>query len=194
LPLRHHLLRVHDPLRVQRRLDGPHQIELDLALVMSELLALEAADAVFGADAAVHGGDDAVNRVIELAPARQVLGPVHAYRLGDVVVDVAVADMAERAGTGTGDRLLDHRIRLLDEIGYAGDGNGDIVLDAAAFRYLRLDDRLADPPEVLHLLLALGDHRIQHQAFLDRLGERLLHQLAEATVAPPGTGSHQCVV
>src|SRR5690606_4555165 len=128
------------------------------------------------------------------APARQVLGPVHAYRLGDVVVDVAVADMAERAGTGTGDRLLDHRIRLLDEIGYAGDGNGDIVLDAAAFRYLRLDDRLADPPEVLHLLLALGDHRIQHQAFLDRLGERLLHQLAEATVAPPGTGSHQCVV
>ena len=54
------------------------------------------ADAVLGRDRAAvflhHGEDDGVHVV----PALEIFGFVGAVRLGDVVMDVAVAEMAER--------------------------------------------------------------------------------------------------
>jgi hypothetical protein len=62
---------------------------------VGDLVALHAADAVLGADRAVQLAEDAADDIIELLPARQIGFGVGAVRLGQVEVDIAVADRAE---------------------------------------------------------------------------------------------------
>src|SRR5262249_32949547 len=89
------LTRVHDVVRVESAFDPAHQLDLDRRLVMSDLVALEAANTVLGADRARELAHDTVDEVVEFLPTRQIGMPVGTFRLGQVEVDVAVADMAE---------------------------------------------------------------------------------------------------
>ena len=57
------------------------------------------------------------------------LGFVGAYRLGQVEMDVAVADMAEGADADAGQRGFDLGRRLSDKVRRLGDRHGDVVLD-----------------------------------------------------------------
>src|SRR5262245_45426595 len=59
-----HLPRIHDSKRVERALDGPHQLDLHRRLVAHELVPLVLADAVLGADRAAEFGDAIVHDAV----------------------------------------------------------------------------------------------------------------------------------
>ncbi len=66
--------------------------------VEGQLLALHQSDAVLGGDGAPKIVHDVVNDAVETGPVREELRLVHADRLAEVEVDVAVAEMPEAAG------------------------------------------------------------------------------------------------
>ena len=108
------------------------------------------------------------HRVVHLVPARQEFRLVGADRLGDVVVDVAVAEMAERHRPRAGDQLsTTAAFASRDESRHRGDRHRDVVLDRAAVVLLRLAEVLADAPERLRLVEALGDGGVVDQTALD---------------------------
>src|SRR5271167_4948632 len=167
------LTRVHDAVGVEGPFDPAHQLDLDRRLVMGDLIALEAADAVLGADRARELAHDAVDDVVELLPARQISMPVRTFRLGQVEVDVAVADMAEGHRSDPGQYLGDQESGAVDELGDAADRHRDIVLDRARI-ILRFDDRLADTPEFFCLRPALGDDPVADETLFESYAEQSL--------------------
>ncbi|KAG0922876.1 hypothetical protein G6F32_014486 [Rhizopus arrhizus] len=90
-----HLARVHQPLRVQRTLDPPHQRQFDGTLVARQFVARELADAVLGADGAAMRMHAVMHHAIDLALQGQQFAFGLAGRVGHVVMQVAVAQMAE---------------------------------------------------------------------------------------------------
>src|SRR5215469_5024937 len=140
---RENLAWIHDAVGIERLLYAAHQLDLDRRFVMRELLALQSADAMLGADRAVEAYRDVVDDAVELlAPLQEHLG-VGGDGLVDVVVDVAVADMAERVGPDAGQALGDRLVRELDEVRDLAHRHRDVVLVAAAFVLLRLDHAFA---------------------------------------------------
>src|SRR6516162_8653871 len=111
------LTRVHDAGRVESALHQTHQLDLDRLLVMGDLVTFEPADAVFGADRARELAHNAVDDVAELLPACHISMPVGAFRLGQVEVDVAVADMAEGYRSDPRQPLGDQVSGVVDVLG-----------------------------------------------------------------------------
>ena len=80
-------------------------------------------------------------------PAREEIRGIAADRLADIVVDVAVAEMSERNRPRTRNQFYDGGIGLLDEIRHRDHRHRDVVLDRAAFRFLRRRHLVAQFPE-----------------------------------------------
>ena len=101
------LARIEDAVGIERRLDPAHQLDLQRAFEAQQLVALQLADAVLGGDRAAEAGNDIVHRRGHRPPQRQIRRLVHAGRLRDVVVHVAVAEVTEgdrpRTGAQAGD-------------------------------------------------------------------------------------------
>src|SRR5262249_9134781 len=106
-------------------------------------------------------------------------GFVEAGGLMDVVVDIAVADMAERIrsdarhpffdrgmGPGNERRDLAHRYR-------------DIVLDARALEFLCFDEAFADAPEFTRLRAAFSDNAVFDKTGFHAVGEEALQRLEQ---------------
>ena len=93
-------------------------------------------------------------------PSRQELGLGHVDQLGDVVVDVAVAEMADRQRSGAGTQAEYPRLGAGDEVGNGGDRHRDVVLDIAAFALLCEREGVAQPPEVAGLRQRAGERGI----------------------------------
>src|SRR5262249_16425122 len=140
--------------------------ERHLRLHLAEEIALLAPDAVLGGDRAAQAERYFVNHAIDLVFAGRVSLGIRPDRLSQVVVDVAVAEMAEGADADAGHRLRAHPTRLLEDLRHLADGHRDVVADARAFRLLRIRDRLAQLPERLRLRAALGDRAVEHGALL----------------------------
>ena len=140
---------IHDAVRIEHRLDAAHQLDRDLVLDVGQLVALEHADAVLGRDRAAHPQHDREHDRVDLVPARQEVRGVAADRLADIVMDIAVAEMAERHRPRARDQLHHRGIGLRDEGGHGGDRHRDVVLDRAAFRLLRRRHLVAQLPERL---------------------------------------------
>src|SRR5690606_33283905 len=108
--------RVHYVGRVQRGLDGTHELELGGAPVLRQVCPLGNPDTVLGADAAAqrHG------RIIDDCGDFLALGeePFRrpSFRLADVEMDVAVAHVAEGHRPGLGEVRPQRGTRLLDQI------------------------------------------------------------------------------
>ena len=113
--------------------------------------------------------------VVDDAVHRRALGdePLGA----DVVVDVAVPDVAEGVNAHVRVARGESLGGALDEIGRFGDGHRDIVLHVGE---LRLGHRLADAPERARLLAALRERRVGERAALGRVHERPFHPLAQS--------------
>src|SRR5690242_11217934 len=94
---------------------------------MRELFALELPDAVLGADAPAGRDDAIVHETIDLPRAGEGRLRLDAGRRGDVVVQVAVAEMAEHDELRAGKRVGDRGRRVVDERGNRGDRNRDVV-------------------------------------------------------------------
>src|SRR6516164_4758622 len=177
------LTRVHDALGVEGMFDPAHQLDLDRRLVMGDLVPFEPADAVFGADRTRELAHNAVDDVVELLPACHISMPVGAFRLGQVEVDVAVADMAKGHWSDPRQSLGDQVSGAVDEVGDPADRHGDIVLDRARI-ILRFDNRLADMPELLCLRPALGDDPVADETLFKRYAEQYLQQPADPALPP----------
>ena len=103
---------------------------------------------------------------------------IHAGRLTDIVVDIAVAEMTERHGPRSGDDQLHELIGARDKLRHARDRHGDVVLDAAALLLLHLAHQLAQAPQLLRLRQRRRHHRAVDLAGLDALAK---HTLGEAS-------------
>ena len=86
--------------------------------------------------------------------------------LRDVVVHVAVAEVAERHGPRARAHALDYRVRQAQELRDQRHRHRDVVLDAAAFALLRFRCRLAQAPEALRLRQRARDHAVADEAAL----------------------------
>ena len=100
-------------------------------------------------------------------------------RLAHIVVDIAVAEMAEGHGTRAGDHQLDELIGAGDELRHAGDRHGDVVLDRAAFVLLHLAHQLAQTPQLVLLRERRRDHRVADLACLDAFAEQRLGEAGD---------------
>ena len=100
---------------------------------------------------------DFLDGVRQFLPSRQELGLGHVDQLGDVVVDVAVAEMADRQRPRLG---TDRRLGAGNKGGDGGDRHRDVVLDIAAFALLCEREGVAQPPEVAGLRQRAGERGI----------------------------------
>ncbi len=112
-----------------------------------------------------------MNTVVQLVPTRKKGFLVSAYRLRNVVMQVAVADMAEANDARTGNHFQRRSIGFVDEGGDGCDGHGYIVLDRATFRLLCPGHFLAHFPEGLRLRNAFADGRILNNVALEGFGQ-----------------------
>jgi hypothetical protein len=88
-----YLAGIHDVLRIERALDGAHEVELRLRTVVAEFVELVHADAVFCRDRTAHGGDEIVHGPRDRG---RVLGQrllVHTFRPHEGEMQIAVADV-----------------------------------------------------------------------------------------------------
>ena len=107
------------------------------------------AEAVLRADGTAKVGHHVMDDAVDLAGARpaHVVGPVSGH--DRIVVEVAVAHMAEGEGQDAGEAGGERRIGPFDEGGDGGDGHADVVLHALARLGLRFRLRLESREVVL---------------------------------------------
>jgi hypothetical protein len=150
------------PFGSKAAFSSAHQIELNRWLDACQLAALQLADAVFGGNRAAELERDLVaTACANSSPSRQELRLGHADGLGDIVVDVAVAEMADRQRPRLG---TDRRLGAGNKGGDGGDRHGDVVLDVAALALLRQRKGLAQAPEVPRLRQRAGECGIVYDA------------------------------
>ena len=141
---------------------------------------------MFCADRAAKVQRNCMDDLIHRFPLVEIGGGIGADRLGQVEVDIAIADMTERHRTDTGHRPCDGVAGARDEIRHPADRYGNIVLDRAAFEFLRLDDRLANEPEGGAFGLALGQGRVDDQAIIQPGRQRGLDGGSQLAALGPG--------
>ena len=162
-------------MRVDREPDGLHGADFQRRLVAAGLFGFQATEAVFGGDGAVVAGDDVVDDLRALLPAGEEGFQITAQRAQHVIVDVAVADVAEGADTGPGVEAFDGGGRLLEEVGDAGERDGDIVLPAPSLGPLGRRLFLAHLPEGGALGVILDDGGVVDQAGLEGVAQQPFH-------------------
>ena len=149
---------------------------------MGQDVALHDADAVLGRDRAAELLHHREHHGVDLVPARQEFGFVRAFGLRHVVVDVAVADMAERQRTAARDEFHHRGIGLLDEGRDRRYRHRHVVLDGSADMPLHFAEHFADAPERFALRAAVGDGGVEHQPLLVPGMENVLHHTAQAAL------------
>src|SRR5690606_21526250 len=127
-----HLAGIHDAVRVERLLDGAHDLERYRMLIARELCPLELSDAVLRAEAATVSCDEVIHRAVDLPCASHELRGIAAYRNAQIEVQIAVAEMAVRQDARIGHEAVEHGARLLDEARQRTRRNRNVVLDARA--------------------------------------------------------------
>ena len=145
------LARIHDALRVDCTLDGPHRLERDRALVPGQRVALQATDTVLGADAAAETAHEGLHGRLDLGLPCDECAAIAPGRLAHVEVQVTVADVAVGDHAPVGDDREHGSRGLGQEIRQRGDRDRHVVLDTGTLRALRLGHRFAHPPERIAL-------------------------------------------
>jgi len=181
----HHLARVHDAFGVEGGFECPHQVQFHLGFVADEIFALELADAVLGAEAALHVHGQIVDEAVEVPPLAEEGLLVHANGLAQVEMNVAVAQVAEGASADAGEFAFDHRRRPGDEFGDLRHRHRDVVLDGATLVFLGLGDGLPETPQLPCLGSAGGDDCIIQEAVVESGAKDRFQGIAEARA---GTG------
>ena len=97
-------------------------------LGVRQQIPLQAPDAVLGADRAFEIEHDLMHRRIQRLPIGEEHIAVHRHRLAHIVMDVAVAEMAERHRPGARDHQLDELVRARDEFRHSRHGTATSCL------------------------------------------------------------------
>jgi len=139
-------------------------------------LALHDADAMLRRDRAAQFRYHLMDGIVHFVPPGEERLRVGADRLADVVMNVAVAEMAERHRPAARDQRFDGLAGVMQEIRHRSDRDRDVVLDRAAFSLLRHRENLAQMPEGTAMLDTVGNCRIVHQTALHCGFQRLLER------------------
>ncbi|WKT97695.1 alpha-amylase family glycosyl hydrolase [Micromonospora soli] len=178
--IRQQLSGVHQAPRVEQLLEPAHEVQLVAALVVGDDPPLRLPQPVLGADAAVAGAGGVVDDPSEVSRARLEFGVAAALGFAEVVVQVAVADVAVRHDPDARDQLPECPVGAGQERRDAADRHADVVLEAGAFMVLRFRDAFAQRPEGSGLCRAGGDDRVRHHPRPDRVAQRRLEYAVEA--------------
>src|ERR1700722_12654605 len=157
------LARVHDAVGIKRLLDGAHRAQRHRRSVAHQLVTLEAADAVLGADAAAELCHQVVDRPAQLRLLRQERLVARGVDAADIEMQIAVARVSVAHQYAVADVSLYPERSGANEFRQRGDRYADIVLEAQARVALRLRHALAQPPERRAHPLAGCQRRIKHQ-------------------------------
>ncbi len=133
--------------------------------------ALRAAEAVLGRDRAAERIGSLVHLPGDLRPPALEVGLAHALGRQHVVVQVAIADMAEGHDPEAGKGRLQRRRAACQEVRQGRDRQGDVVCQAGPRLLARPDDGLPPFPEVGALSFVLGDDGVGDRTGLEGLGQ-----------------------
>src|SRR5258706_7905906 len=147
-------------------LEASHQVEFDGALISLVLAEGQPADAMLRRDRPAKRHDDVVDDPVHFGALCPVALRRPVGRPYRIVVQVAVADMAERAVTDAWVGTLHGGIRGLQEFGNLRHRDRYVVGDRAAGPSLRLGEVLPHLAEPLRLRSRRGDYGIAHKARL----------------------------
>jgi hypothetical protein len=156
-----------------------HHVDFDPGLVGGQFGDLDFADAMLGRKTAAHAVHDVMDDVADLVPAGEEFGPVCTIGLGQIVVHIAVAHMAERDRADARTGLGDGGIGLPDEFGHGRDRHRDIVLDARTFGLLGQHHGFAKEPHLLSLSFRLSNDRVDDQAVLECRAQKRFHDITK---------------
>ena len=110
---------------------------------------------MFGTDGAAKIGDNVVDQTVKRFPAIEKCLFFHLDRLGEVEMDIAIADMAKRAGANARNQIPGGCHATYKQFRHLGNRDRHIMLDTAAYKTLRLGDAFADRPKIGALGLGL---------------------------------------
>ena len=180
---------VHDVVRVEGGFDGAHQPQFGRAAHAGQPVAFDDADTVFGGYRAAAGEDVFVNDGVDGV----FIGVgVVACRGGQegVVVQAAVAEVAEEDDVDARERLAQRGAAAADKFGDALDGQGDVVFDADAETALGGGDVFAQRPQGLPFACGLGEDAVVKAVLQQVFGEQAAEVVARFGVgrerATPG--------
>ena len=162
-------------------------------MVVDQLVPLQPADTVLGAEAPAQLGHEVMDHPVEPLPMAKERRFFHAHRLAEIEVNVAVADMTEGKDPDARQFPFHHRRRPGDELRDAGDRHGHVMLDAGAFANLRFRQDIAQVPDLPGLGPAGGDHRVRDQPGIVTAGKKVLEALPRLTARLAGRKLHQDV-
>ena len=151
---------------------------------MREFGLLEGADAVFGADAPAHFHHHIVDDAMEFLRAVQECRPVRVHGLGEIVMNVAVSNMAKGAETDPGHYRRERGVRLLDELRRPGNRHRNVVLDARAFAGLGFGNTLPETPERQGPAFVFGEDGVRYSAGFQRAAEDMLDFAPKILIRP----------
>ncbi|MNG11401.1 hypothetical protein D3C84_949430 [compost metagenome] len=103
--------------------------------------------------------------------------------VSDVVMQVAIAQMAEGVMTNTGEMNLQQRISVGDKIHDPGNRHRDVVLHVTAGSLLRLAHVFSQQPQCFALREAFGDQCIGQQVLFKRFAEHCFKGFAGVALA-----------
>src|SRR5450830_565 len=161
---------VHDPVRVEHRFDCLHVFDFNWRAAIGQVIALGHAHTVLGGDRAVVLRDGFEHPLVHGGALGEELVLAQVFRLEDVQVQVAVADMAEPDNFEVGVVFTDDRVNFLQECRYFRYRYRNVVLVRRPVGN-GLGDVLAQLPQVVQLGFALAHHAVQHPALLDAVLE-----------------------
>src|SRR5690242_3881998 len=116
---------------------------------------------------------------IQLCLLCEELGFIGGRWLMDVVMNIAVTDMAERVWPNTRHPSFDRGVCAGDESRDFAHRYGDIVLNAGAFEFLRLDQAFANAPEIARLRAAFGDNAVLDEPGFHTVRKETLQRLEQ---------------
>ena len=113
---RQNLSGVHDACRVESVLDAVHQLHFDAGADGGEFVTLQLAYAVLCGNGTAEGQYDAVDDCVHVTPAGDKVRFVGSDRLGYIVMNIAIAQMAKGADTCTGQGLQNGGVGLSQKL------------------------------------------------------------------------------
>ena len=172
---------IEDIRGIQGFLECFHQIEFSAGPIGCQPRLLGLADPVLGAETAtqlIHQIVDGAGDTFAL-PHPILLGQVP--RQDDVVMQVAIPDMAERNQLEIRAQPPQQFVTALEERLHVRKRHRNIVLERLALLALGLGDRVPEAPETLGFTRILGDDRIKNAPVFRLAHQRFLDQAAVAT-------------
>src|SRR5690606_39162979 len=120
------------------------------------------ADAVLGADRTTMTDDQIMHDTVDLGALLAEAGHLPAIRTNEIIMQIAVAHVPERAGPYARIGALQSGVRFGEKLGDARYRHRDVMRQRAADSPLRLGQILAHTPKALRLRTGRRNHRIQN--------------------------------